>query len=272
MENVEPHSIKFASENNIIFVPSQYILFAIKIKEFAIQLLKYTDVFENLKNTNDKNILGGFIDNNGNLTNTDGLTSEDFELFKKMFSSSHSLNFGAKSIINGTPGNYRIRSTSDFFGSVILKIINVPDVSSAKLGSLIYSLAKKPELYNYLESRFTPDQNTEQILDDSFGKNVIFYGAPGTGKSHKIETILQNIPDEQKERITFHPEYDYSCFVGGYKPSSEVNEESGKLEITYKFVPQVFTHIYLKAWNNPSKEFFFSNRRDKQRKLCRNIW
>ncbi|MCV9930019.1 AAA family ATPase [Flavobacterium sp. LS1R49] len=86
----------------------------------------------------------------------------------------------------------------------------------------------------------------------------IYYGAPGTGKSHKIENILKNYLDDEKERITFHPEYDYSCFVGGYRPTSEVNEENGKLEITYKFVPQVFTNIYVKAWKNQSKDYFLA--------------
>ncbi len=82
----------------------------------------------------------------------------------------------------------------------------------------------------------------------------IYYGAPGTGKSHKIESILQNIPENQKERITFHPEYDYSCFVGGYKPSSD--ETTG--DIKYKFVAQVFTKIYVDAWKNPSKDYYLA--------------
>ncbi|OOV19724.1 McrB family protein [Flavobacterium sp. LM4] len=84
----------------------------------------------------------------------------------------------------------------------------------------------------------------------------IFYGAPGTGKSHKIETILEDIPEDQKERITFHPEYDYSCFVGGYKPSSDKNADGTTGDIKYEFVPQVFTKIYIDAWKNPNKDYF----------------
>ncbi|MFV5691004.1 McrB family protein [Flavobacterium sp. LT1R49] len=86
----------------------------------------------------------------------------------------------------------------------------------------------------------------------------IYYGAPGTGKSHKIESLLQDISEGQKERITFHPEYDYSCFVGGYKPSSEKSEDEKTEEIKYKFVPQVFTNIYVEAWKNPSKDYFLA--------------
>jgi len=86
----------------------------------------------------------------------------------------------------------------------------------------------------------------------------IFYGAPGTGKSHKIENILKNIPEDQKERITFHPEYDYSCFVGGYKPSSDTNADGTTGDIKYEFVPQVFTKIYIDAWKNPHKNYYLA--------------
>ena len=51
---------------------------------------------------------------------------------------------------------------------------------------------------------------------------VIYYGAPGTGKSHKIEEYTN---DANRIRTTFHPDSDYSTFVGAYKPTMEVHEE-----------------------------------------------
>lgn len=47
----------------------------------------------------------------------------------------------------------------------------------------------------------------------------IFYGAPGTGKSHKVNKDIQNTPNAVVFRTTFHPDSDYSTFVGAYKPS-----------------------------------------------------
>ena len=47
----------------------------------------------------------------------------------------------------------------------------------------------------------------------------IFYGAPGTGKSHRIKKQLEGIPKENIFRTTFHPDSDYSTFVGAYKPT-----------------------------------------------------
>lgn len=401
VDTVDSHSIKFVSDNNIIYVPSQYISLAIKIKPFALELKKYTDLFEELKQSNHKNVLADFIKNEGVLTNSDLLHEEDVELLKRMFSSEDSeLNFGAKSIINGTTGNYNLRSTSDFFGSVILKIINVPDVSSAKLGSLIYSLTVKPELYEYLEAKFSnigvsPTNNNQQevliengilrriILDsflyclDKFGEqimlngyhfketqldgreyegimlpeyfgrenfigqfqqlqtddglkssgtnrfvnvpfnvlgnensyitsqwnspengrglnlsnfnrllkdisnntlqivkendiyklihtntgkyyneNIIFFGAPGTGKSHEVKEIVKNVPEVNFRRVTFHPEYDYSSFVGGYKPVSVKDKASGKSDIEYRFESQVFSEMYVEAWKNKNTQYF----------------
>lgn len=47
----------------------------------------------------------------------------------------------------------------------------------------------------------------------------IFYGAPGTGKSHTINNITEAQPKGNVFRTTFHPDSDYSTFVGAYKPT-----------------------------------------------------
>lgn len=65
---------------------------------------------------------------------------------------------------------------------------------------------------------------------DKYSRQQIFYGAPGTGKSHKIKEILgeyEGCPEDKKVlkanifRTTFHPDSDYSTFVGTYKPTME---------------------------------------------------
>ena len=55
----------------------------------------------------------------------------------------------------------------------------------------------------------------------SIARQVIYYGAPGTGKSHKIKEQLEGVPKENIFRTTFHPDSDYSTFVGSYKPTME---------------------------------------------------
>jgi hypothetical protein len=105
--------------------------------------------------------------------------------------------------------------------------------------------------FDYSNEEFI--ENDEELLEQiKIKPNQIFYGAPGTGKSHKIETeILKGIPQRQQERITFHPDYDNAAFVGSYMPMSDEADN-----IRYKFVPQVFTNIYVKAWKNLDKPYF----------------
>ena len=72
-------------------------------------------------------------------------------------------------------------------------------------------------------------------------QNTIYFGSPGTGKSHKADEITYG---KDVQKVTFHPDYDYHSFVGGYKPTMDGDK------IAYKFVPQIFTKIYVDAWKN----------------------
>lgn len=48
---------------------------------------------------------------------------------------------------------------------------------------------------------------------------IIYYGTPGSGKSHRVkEEYDDKYPKWQVIRTTFHPDTDYASFVGGYKP------------------------------------------------------
>ncbi|MCQ2077989.1 MAG: AAA family ATPase, partial [Bacteroidaceae bacterium] len=82
----------------------------------------------------------------------------------------------------------------------------------------------------------------------------IFYGAPGTGKSHEIKKTTDLQPKENVFRTTFHPDSDYSTFVGCYKPTMQPTSKEEKTltgkdeEITYKFVPQAFLKAYVRAY------------------------
>ena len=74
----------------------------------------------------------------------------------------------------------------------------------------------------------------------------ILFGCPGTGKSREILSIKNNL--QAKEfKTTFHPDSDYSTFVGAYKPVMRGDD------VRYEFMPQVFTKAYTYAWNNPNE-------------------
>ena len=119
-------------------------------------------------------------------------------------------------------------------------------------------------------------QSTHKVKNkvSSLPLQQIFYGAPGTGKSF---TINQEIKGEDVIRTTFHPDSDYSSFVGAYKPTTReitMRDLSGhpviehaqiltEEKIVYEFVPQAFLQAYIAAWEkyaacdegNPQRQF-----------------
>ena len=119
------------------------------------------------------------------------------------------------------------------------------------------------ELSDRVES--VDDVNNSDIVIDKLPRQQIYYGAPGTGKSHATNEVTSNYPNTI--RTTFHPDSDYSTFVGAYKPTMEEVEvktipvvvaggitlEQNKgtykeKKIVYKFVKQAFLKAYVKAW------------------------
>lgn len=91
----------------------------------------------------------------------------------------------------------------------------------------------------------------------------IVYGAPGTGKSFGVdEDVIKYAM--QDIRTTFHPDSDYSTFVGAYKPQMEkvtVRDDRGfpvkengqivyEKKIVYKYTQQAFLKAYIAAWKD----------------------
>lgn len=124
------------------------------------------------------------------------------------------------------------------------------------------------DYFNYfnIENTVCSENNKVCIIKGSLQQ--IFYGAPGTGKSH---TIKEQTKGEDVVRTTFHPDSDYSTFVGAYKPTTKtvpvktvigtkavaVEDENGKPmteeKIVYEFVSQAFLQAYVEAWKKLAK-------------------
>lgn len=194
-------------------------------------------------------------------------------------------------------------------------------------------------------SNFEADSSSLHIKDKKKDQlyQHIYYGTPGSGKSHKVkELVKESYIDEQELeefvfRTTFHPDSDYASFVGCYKPVMKcvvnvdiddkiynkeqlitkilefnatgtsyvyhrfgakywrslnklsaqdlkdiikkndpnanadnqytelskgmkvgeyLSNENVKEEISYEFIPQVFTKAYVKAWQNPGEPVY----------------
>lgn len=105
--------------------------------------------------------------------------------------------------------------------------------------------------------------NTKHIANHHHAKfplQQIYYGAPGTGKSYEINNFTKIY---STIRTTFHPDSDYSTFVGAYKPvmqKVDLRDLSGHIvegvqedRIVYTFVKQAFLKAYLGAWQKYAK-------------------
>ena len=69
-------------------------------------------------------------------------------------------------------------------------------------------------------------------------QNRILFGAPGIGKSYKLNEELKNLKNYEFERVTFHPDYTYANFIGSYKPVSKENKQP-ELSDTTKSVVKI---------------------------------
>lgn len=103
----------------------------------------------------------------------------------------------------------------------------------------------------FLQDYFNPvsgsgDLSYVELKDENdviLPRNLIYFGAPGTGKSFKLKEAVEAKRDENGkpveedkngtaidyERVTFYPTYSYAQFVGCYKPVMESTQATEKL-------------------------------------------
>ncbi|WP_440558342.1 AAA family ATPase [Treponema succinifaciens] len=143
-------------------------------------------------------------------------------------------------ITTGNGGYVKDESHSDDFSSYSERVENFLALTQIKV-----SFEDKNEIETKIENETnisptaTPFTSPEQI---------IFYGVPGSGKSHEIKHKLEEeykIPEEKQdlfvERTVFHPEYTNADFIGQIMPKLV----QGKTDFVFK--PGPFTSILKKA-------------------------
>lgn len=138
----------------------------------------------------------------------------------------------------------------------------LPDKSEGKLTSC-YQLTNNENLMFLYEKYYYGEEAESEELDNSeaeetymplvfnteietkYERNRIVFGAPGTGKSYELKEDCEDLLKDTNgsyERVTFHPDYSYSQFVGTYKPVMGADEK-----IRYAFVPGPFMRVYVEA-------------------------
>ena len=135
---------------------------------------------------------------------------------------------------------YYVRANEDIFKKT-LRSLALPKITNV----VFYKNTDSKVITIILEINYELNASHESALENTgitTGRNVLLYGVPGVGKSHKINKEYCN-DVKFMERVVFHPDYTYSDFVGQILPV--LSEKTKKLE--YSFVMGPFTKILKKA-------------------------
>lgn len=120
---------------------------------------------------------------------------------------------------------------------------------------------KNPDIQDSIKSVYNKSIEISQLPVEVWNKTqiissntqhpsqIIYYGVPGSGKSHKIDEITKGVPAEQKMRVVFHPEYTNADFVGQIVPRVDDG-------VDYRFKAGPFSRILKRAYQNIDKPFY----------------
>lgn len=150
------------------------------------------------------------------------------------------------------------RADSDWMGSSVRKAASVIQANSDRLPAVIRAVADDADLDVAIRSlvdvqlaRFSGRTSAVSTGTRVTGaSNVIYYGAPGTGKSHRIDGRTKISPNECVIRTVFHADTQSGDFIGTYRPAMI----DGRL--TYAFQPGPFALALVAAINDPGRHYF----------------
>lgn len=200
-----------------IYLPNQWFYIASYFTDFYNELQRYKKEAlkvvskERLKDLNGSSL----TEQEESRLQRLSLTNQS-KSYLRRFMTDYSWWYGAKTIDRG-----------DFYVSPILNSARLVNASQSFVADLCAFLANKTDLVQAIisgeEAASKKNKSRESI---SFQQ--IFYGAPGTGKSYSVKDDAAVKEAEKKNlvfRTTFHPDSDYSTFVGAYKPTMKSSEK-----------------------------------------------
>lgn len=270
IEHYNLYTLQVSSKKSLLVIPNQWVYIAACCCQYYVELIKYKDKLDALGFTSDMYEACHPSKDNSSISEdqkTKDACKEKAEQFLESYDGAD------KELLVNFLWNYEswgggknIKRSNDFTDSPVLNIANTINASSSLIGSIAKGLANQDCLNLLLESTEWKSFSVPQKRFDLSDKKTlqqIFYGAPGTGKSHAIN---EQTTGKDVIRTTFHPDSDYSTFVGAYKPTTKsvpvmtvigteavpVKGKDGKEmtedKIVYEFVSQAFMQAYVEAW------------------------
>ena len=270
IEQYNLYTLQVSSKKSLLVIPNQWVYIAACCCQYYVELIKYKDKLDALGFSSDMYEACHPSKDNSSIPE-DQKTKDACKEKAEHFLNSY--NGADKELLVNFLWNYEswgggknIKRSNDFTDSPVLNIANTINASSSLIGSIVKGLANQDCLNLLLESTEWKSFSVPQkryCLGDKKTLQQIFYGAPGTGKSHVINELTAG---KAVVRTTFHPDTDYSTFVGAYKPTTKsvpvmtvigkeavpVKDNEGNEmtedKIVYKFVSQAFLQAYVEAW------------------------
>lgn len=112
---------------------------------------------------------------------------------------------------------------------------------------------------NYKKIQYSDELDSSEVATDipkseklsirhTGGTNILFYGVPGSGKSHTIDSKFGN---KNMTRVVFHPDFMNTDFIGQILP--RINDDE---TVTYEFKPGPFTKVMKQAYEDPDNMYY----------------
>lgn len=176
----------------------------------------------------------------------DGLKTEDLDSKILHINANKTNGFYSNHYIKGHLGLYAgTKNKIGFKGIFKDKTVEEAiDILKSKNGDGSYN-----QLIEILEDILVSDKYKNDF-NELYGRNTLFYGVPGCGKSHHIKKLLENVDEQYIERVLFHPDYTYGDFVGQILPKVEDND------VKYEFTLGPLSRIMKEAYKNLDKTYF----------------
>ena len=275
IERYNLYTLQVSSRKSLLVIPNQWVYIAACCCQYYIELIKYKNKLEALDFTPDMYEACHPSKDNGVISEdqkTKEVCKEKAEHYLENYDGADKeflVNFLWNYEYWG--GGKNIKRSNDFTDSPVLNIANTINASSSLIGAIVKGIANQDCLNLLLESEewksfegsSASSHAPKKTSESKFPLQQIFYGAPGTGKSHAINELTAG---KDVIRTTFHPDTDYSTFVGAYKPTTKpvpvitvigteavpVRDKNGKEmmedKIVYEYVSQAFLQAYVAAW------------------------
>lgn len=145
-------------------------------------------------------------------------------------------------------------------------------IEEARIINLLVNgvLTDEEEIFNLLKEKLyapkelqgdetlsTQGEEIQNRINKGNVSQIIFTGAPGTGKTREAKLIAKSF-DTKYEMVQFHPSYDYTDFVEGLRPVT-VEDGEGKGGMTFVKCDGAFKSFcrWVVKNGSPNKKYFF---------------